>query len=62
MTKKPLPASAACVSICVMLPPPAAPSQAVTSSINATAAEVASASGRGVSTPAISTGSTSSAT
>ena len=62
MTKKPLPASPAWVISSAASPPENRPSQAVPSSASVASAAVPSAIRRGVSTPAISTGSTSRAT
>ena len=62
MTKKPVPASPACVSCAVLSAPVNTDSQAVASSASVTAEAVANARMRGVITPAISTGSTNNAT
>ncbi len=62
MTKNPLPARPACVISSVASPPENRPSQAVPSRARVASAAVPSAIRRGVSTPAISTGSTSRAT
>ncbi|MFG5408200.1 hypothetical protein ABXN37_08850 [Piscinibacter sakaiensis] len=61
MKNRPLPTRPACVSSAAGSAPAARSTSALPSSASAIAAQVASASRRGVSTPAIITGSTSSA-